>query len=50
MDVDTDLEQLMSNIGQYYFIIMNSGVKFVSECSYRNEIDVLGCSYLVLDI
>jgi len=23
MDIDSDLEQLMSNIGQYYFISMN---------------------------
>jgi len=24
MDVDSDLEQLMSNIGQYYFISVNT--------------------------
>lgn len=27
MDVDSDLEQLMSNIGQYYFISMNTNTQ-----------------------
>jgi hypothetical protein len=65
MDVDSDLEQLMSHIGQYsYFIIINTMeyfmfpvptcnmrlIRLARKCSMFAKAESLDCSYCISDI